>query len=329
MPAPYKAHPIIPYLIFAVAAIFLTFFLLQIDGRNTASGTYPLYEPVNLAYPTPYPMGEGNNLPASWDEDVIAAIGIPGETSEPEPLLLGEGHLGWDKATGQRLDDPTIHPGGADPQFETLEADKLQLLDSSQLIYPSGYHQPVQPGLDAAWREEINASGAPVYGVIQFKQPFDTGARVELENAGVSFYNYVEGGGLYCLISANVLPLLQELHEAGRVLYAGPLPPEAKLSAALAEEIQSLAPDARINVEITLFASLSDAQRQELSQWVSIEDEASSETAQMYLIQGSVEVQYIPDLLSFPVIRWIDKVTVRSISPFFPAPALTPTPPNP
>ncbi len=167
----------------------------------------------------------------------------------------------------------------------------------------SGYVLLLEGGLTEAGRSRLEA-GETGYFVLAYAD------RTAIPTENVVIGDRIDHGVFFSIVQPSALGALQEQVSAGLLRYAGPLPPEARLSNTLAEEIKSLAPDTRINIEIRLIAPLNDAQRQKLSQWVIIEAESSG-VAEPYLIQGSIEVQYIPDLLSLSVIRWVGKVELR------------------
>jgi hypothetical protein len=129
-------------------------------------------------------------------------------------------------------------------------------------------------------------------------------SRTAIPTEGIEIGDMINRGVFYGVVQPSALGALQEQASAGLLHYAGPLPPEAKLSTALAEEMKSLAPDTRIEVLIEFIVPLNDAQRLELSQWVDIESEARGSDP---LVTGSVEGQDIPNVLSLSVVRLVDR----------------------
>ena len=190
------------------------------------------------------------------------------------------------------------------------EGTKLPQPLPTSLRLESGYILSLTGGLSEAGRAQLEA-GETGYFVLAYA------STTSIPTEGVEIGNMIDRSVFFGIVQPSALETILEQASAGQLRYAGPLPPEAKLSTTLAEEIKSLAPDTRVDVEIFLITPLNDVQRLELNQWVIIESESREH---IYFITGSVEVQYIPDLLSFPVIRLVDQVAVRRLPSGFPTP---------
>lgn len=270
---------------------------------------------VVAGVPSPHVFSQGdegadsvNGYPI-WDENVLSILGQPGdELAADVSINQHEGYIGWDKESSQHLPDPTSDVvQDLDSEVEGLIADKSAELDASRLIYRSGFQQQMVPGLDPAWMAQIAALSdifeSQGFGVIQFPLPFDTTVRTELEEAGVQFYNYVEGGGLYARVPSEALATLQTLFAAGQVRYAGAIPLEAKLDNFLLDSLNNGEGEA-LNVTVQLFDVPTEDQLNQIETLLQVERHSLHPT--LPLLQGVSQNHDISALASMPYVRWVE-----------------------
>ena len=162
--------------------------------------------------------------------------------SEPTGPSLHRLHLGYDKATGQQIDDPTAQTrtsssAAEEAEIQSFFARKRETVDPTRITFRSGVTIHPERGIQADAREALAAPGAPPlrdsYWLIQFRYPFPTEARSRLEDAGVAFYDYLDVSGLYARVPPEAAPLLESMVREGQVRYVGSIPAEAKTRPAL------------------------------------------------------------------------------------------------
>ncbi len=161
----------------------------------------------------------------------------------------------------------------------------------------SGYILQLTGGLTEDGRARLEA-GETGYFVLAYA------GTTPVTPEGIEVKDMIERGVFFAIVEPEALASLQDLVSKGSLRYAGPLPPEAKLSLALAEEMKSATLDTQLKVTIRLIAPLTDMQRKELMRWLIIESESEGP---IYLVSGSIENQHITNLLDMPVIRLVDK----------------------
>jgi len=167
-------------------------------------------------------------------------------------------------------------PPNAREAYEKSYEEKKDLPenDTRYIQFSRYYSQPGELGLDPAWIAEVEQQPKTdnprdvVLGLIQFRLPFDTYARHELEKMGATFYGVsFNGGALYVGATAAILPKLKELADAKRVLYAGYTVPLGKIRSHLWEEIHKN-PTSTIRVSVYFFLPPTADQVQEVLQFV-------------------------------------------------------------
>lgn len=221
----------------------------------------------------------------------------PQASLTPSPTLFtkGDSHV-----THEALSTPD----GFVATMSALKATE-QNLDTTRLWVGSAASQSVPAELDAQWLAAVRASSAadPVYGVIQFPLPFDPATRSELEASGVKFYSYVEVGGRFCRFPPGALPLLQELHAAGRVRYAGLVPPQARLSLPL-WEMSQLTPTQMVTLTVITFEQPMPEQEAEIGRWLKI-TETFYLPPKIYEVYGVAQAKDLPALAQLPYVWYV------------------------
>ena len=227
-----------------------------------------------------------------------------------EPMLH-DGHLGFDKKTGEFLDDPTIHvPEVLYPQDQVENQQyyqrKLQGADPTRVTFRSGYSIHPEAGITADVLMQLGAGTGSFpdenYYIIQFSYPFPTQARRDLEEVGVKFYDYVDVAGLYASVPPQAEGLLQSLLAEGLVRYVGTIPPQAKLAPELAE--RSLAvPETDQDVIALTFDQLTQDQMNELESLMVVERRSDGP---MHIIEGRATDSAVQALARLEYIRWVE-----------------------
>ncbi|MGB2910529.1 MAG: S8 family serine peptidase [Anaerolineales bacterium] len=233
-----------------------------------------------------------------------------------EPMLH-DGHLGFDKKTGESLDDPTIHvPEILSPQDQVENQQyyqqKLQGVDPTRVTFRSGYSIHPEAGIAANVLKQLGAGTGSIpdenYYIIQFSYPFPTQARRNLEEVGVKFYDYVDVAGLYASVPPQAEGLLQSLLVEGLIRYVGTIPPQAKLAPELAE--RSLAPETDQDVIVLTFGQLTQDQMNELESLMVVERQSDGP---MHIIEGRATDSAIQALTKLRYIRWVESQPVNTL----------------
>lgn len=235
---------------------------------------------------------------------------IAATPGEGEPALH-EGHLGYDKQTGQSLDDPTARLSVSRSPEEGAEIrqyneQKLQGVDPTRITFRSGLTVHPQPGIEAAVLEALSAPGESAdgdYYLIQFSYPFPTEARRLLAEAGVTFYDYVDVAGLYAKVPPRAMDLLQSLSADGLVRHIGAIPKEARLEPALAVQA-ARSPEAQNQVIVLTFDEPTPAQLADLEGLMAIERRADGP---MHIVEGLASNSSIQALAELGYVRWVER----------------------
>ena len=251
-----------------------------------------------------------------WDEHVQAVL-KPATGLKLRPFeVFQEGHLGWDKTKGTSLGDPTITTIEALAPAGLPEAgEKYAYQDQTHLTFRSRRKQIINRGLDPNWINQVRTRNKeqlmgldwperdPVFGVIQFRLPFDTQARYELEGMGVRFYNYVKGGGLYARVPDSALSKLQSLFEDGRVHYAGFIPMEARLETTLAVKAET-EPEAVVQVTVQFFDVPTTTQIEAVKKIMSVKK--TSLHPALPILEGELLAKDALLLAGWSPVRWVE-----------------------
>jgi len=235
--------------------------------------------------------------PAPRTAGILPAPGEPG---------LHDGHLGYDKDTGQALDDPTVRtPAARTPeelrQLQRAAQEKRQQVDPTRITFRSGVTIHPRSGT-AGILPALRAAGDGYY-LIQFIYPFPTAARYRLEEAGVTFYDYVDVSGFYAQIPPQAAELLERLMAEGLVRYVGEVPPEAKLSPAMAAQATAGAAEQQA-VTVLTFEQPTPAQLEEL-QGLMIIDRRSD--GPMHILEGRASPSGVQALARLGYVRWVEE----------------------
>jgi hypothetical protein len=84
-------------------------------------------------------------------------------------------------------------------------------------------------------REQLSSSSEDYY-LIQFSYPFPTEVRYRLEEAGVTFYDYVGVAAMYAKVRPQALDALQNAMAEKSIRYVSNIPTQAKVDSNLAAQ---------------------------------------------------------------------------------------------
>jgi hypothetical protein len=265
------------------------------------------------------------------DEDEVVALEIWGDTQDPNiaailasqvvtgaNLSLNEVHLGYDKASGAFLDDPTISRSTLLPGVQSATALKQESdIDPSRIRFGSGYEFSVEPGLAPQISEQLaqaaiaGASGdAEIpYVVLQFNFPVDLGAKSQLEQNGVVFGDPIDKLSFYAKIPPPALPEVTRSLDAGKVNFVGAPPPEARVAEPLKVKISQM-PHETLPIIVQLFESPTPAQLEALQGFMSISQVSDGP---LHLLSGTMETARILTLAQHPLVQWVEEQTLAEL----------------
>lgn len=264
------------------------------------------------------------------DEDEVVALAAWGTTQDPNVAALlatqgitgaslSEVHLGYDKAGGALLDDPTISRSTF--QLAGQSATELKPgndIDPGRIRFGSSYELTVEPGLAPELSEQLaqaalsGASGRAElpYMIIQFNFPVDGGAKSQLEQQGVVFGDPIDKLAAYAKIPPSALPAVTQAIDAGQVHFVGASPPEARVAEPLKAKINER-PQATLPIVVQLFESPTPAQLEALRGLMTIGQVSGGP---LYLVNGTIEAAQIPTLAQHPLVQWVEEQTLAELS---------------
>jgi len=252
-----------------------------------------------------------------WDDEEATVEERPQlDDSAPDPQQqpgLHSGHLGYDKETGQFLDDPTVHTSVVrspeeQAEYERYYQEKMAGVDPTQLTFRSGFSIHPQSGMSLSVREQLT-SGNDDYYLIQFSYPFPTEVRNRLEEIGVTFYDYVGVAGIYAKVPPKALDALQNAITEKMIQYVGNIPVQAKIDPSLV--VQAVAsPDMEHAVVILTFDEITSAQLLELERLLVIDRRSDGP---MHILEGRALGSSIQELTHLGFIRWVESQQVNTL----------------
>ncbi|MCB8984659.1 MAG: S8 family serine peptidase [Ardenticatenaceae bacterium] len=239
------------------------------------------------------PSQDGGYL--GMDEDQLAAVEQWGSTEDPHVTAvlqaqadtavtstLSEVHLGYDKVTGQYLDDPTIERA-ASPQ--AVEPKANSDIDASVIRFGTNNALQVTPGMNAALREKLATAGAPAeYLVLQFTYPVDIALKEALVAQGVVFGDPLDKLSFYAKIPGGAVTAVSRAIDQGKINFVGQVPAAFHIGDGVQAQLNATASlDAGIPVTVQLFEAPSEAQLADLGNLMTIERRSDGT---MHLVEG-------------------------------------------
>jgi subtilisin family serine protease len=259
---------------------------------------------------------QGADKAEAEEQSARQTPGNPDTSAEPPREV--QVHLGYDKATGKSLPDPTIieNPAYSPADLALLQQqadEKLAAIDATQIRFRSGYEVHPQPGIAPEVLEQLSrpveAAGEDGHYVVQFRYPVPTQARRDLESAGMTFYDDLDTGAALAKVPSKALDGLQKLARDGTVRYVGSIPWEARLSPSLAD-LMAKEPDGSSDIVLLTFDEPTQAQLDELSEWFKVERRSDGP---MHILEGKVVHAGLQRMASLDYVRWIEPDTLYEL----------------
>jgi len=276
--------------------------------------------------------------PSGLDEDQLAAMAHWGSVTDPNVAgLLAETmdtavtstlatvHVGYDKATGQYLDDPSLVRSGS-PRAVTPKAETD--IDPAVIAFGRSHQLQVTPGMAPALQQRLASAAAPdEYLVLQFTYPVDIQLKDALAAQGVVFADPLDKLSFYAKVPAAAVTAVSQAIDQGKINFVGQVPPAFHLSDGLQARLDSLsAEDAGLAVTVQLFETPTPAQLAALEKLMTIERQSDGA---MHLIEGMVAAHNVMALAENTAVQLIqEQIPNESGSPEVPPVPATPTVPH-
>jgi hypothetical protein len=279
------------------------------------------------------PAAQSGDLPG-LAEDESAAIAYWGSAEDPNVAALfaemegeqtavstlGEVHMGYDKLTGEYLDDPTITRVTETAFWPDEEKERP---DASFIRFGTNNLLTATPGMESALSQQIAEADAPAeYLALQFTYPVDIQLKEELASRGVVFGDPLDRLSFYAKIPAEALTAVSEAIVQGKINFVGQVPPAFKISEGLLAEINRLNGETAVAVTLQLFEPPTEAQLAELQQFMSIERRSDGA---MFLIEGTIPASAVYTLVAHPAVQMVHE-HIRYESGSFETPAIAAPP---
>ncbi|MFN8453728.1 MAG: S8 family serine peptidase [Anaerolineae bacterium] len=234
-------------------------------------------------------------------------------------LSLSEVHLGYDKASGAFLDDPTISRNTL--QVTGQGATELKPgsdIDPNRIRFGSGFDLMVTPGLAPAVSEQLSqaaladpsGSAELPYLVIQFNFPVDMAAKNQLEQQGVVFDDPIDKLSVYAKIPPAALPSIMQMINTSKVHFVGVAPAEARVADPLKAKINERRQET-LPIIVQLFESPTPEQLEALRGFMTITQVSDGP---LHLVSGTIEAAQIMTLAQHPLVQWIEEQTLAELS---------------
>ncbi len=247
-------------------------------------------------------------------EDELAAVAQWGSTEDPNVMTLlqtavgdaaftstlSEVNLGYDKTTGQYLDDPTTvrytDAGLPEPKANSD-------IDPSVIRFGPNNVLTITPGMAPELRQHLATAVAPTeYLALQFTYPVDIALKDDLAAQGVVFGDPLDKLSFYAQIPAAAVTAVSAAIDQGKIHFVGQVPAAFHIMDGLQAQLNAAAPDAPLAVTVQLFATPSEAQLTEIAKLMTIErrsDEA------MHLLEGVIPAYNVMALAEHTAVQLI------------------------
>lgn len=250
---------------------------------------------------------------AGLAEDELAALAAWGSPEDPNVArilaaaqdaavasTLTEAHLGYDKLTGQYLDDPTIvrHTAGLLPEPKDNSD-----IDPSLIGFGADRALPAAPGLDPALRQRLaEGEAAGEYLALQFAYPVDLDLKAALAAQGVVFGDPLDKLSFYARIPAAAVTAVSEAIDQGQITFVGQVPPAFHVSDGLLAQLNAAAPEALLAVTVQLFETPTADQLAGLETLLTIERRSDGA---MHLLEGTIPAYNVMALAEHTAVQLI------------------------
>lgn len=235
------------------------------------------------------------------DPNVVAFFANLDEIEAASPSVLGDVAHGFDKITGEYLDDPSITRIADNPAWE---ADDKPAIDPSFIRFGAHNLLTVSPGMDAGLGDQLMADGIPSqYLALQFSYPVDIELKDELAALGVIFGDPLDRLSFYAKIPPQAFQAVDQAMQQGKINFIGQVPPAFQISEGMQSQINSLASgDMSVAVTVQLFEAPTETQLLEFQQLMTIERRSDGA---MFLIEGYLPANAVYTLAAQPAVQMV------------------------
>jgi serine protease AprX len=278
-----------------------------------------LVSQMSLAQPSPV-FGSMDGL----DEDEQAAMRYWGSLEDPNVAALlaaqdgefsqtlGEAHMGYDKETGQFLDDPTTMrvanaPALLDPEKGAPEAGVIRFSAANLLT--------VTPGITAHLQQQLLSSDQPTeYLALQFTFPVELDLKEQLEAEGVVFGDPLNSLSFYAKIPARAATAVLQAIDQGQIYFVGQVPPALQISEGLQAQLDALNnPETAVAVTVQLFEPPTENQLARIQDLMTIQRRSDGA---MFLIEGMIPADNVYALASHSAVQMVHEHIVNESGAF-------------
>ena len=254
------------------------------------------------------------------DEDQLPALEQWGSTEDPHVAALlqtavntavtstlNEAHMGYDKTTGQYLDDPTIQRSNGP---EALEPKANSDIDPGVIRFGANNALQVTPGMAPALRQQLAAAEAPAeYLVLQFSYPVDIALKDALAAQGVVFGDPLDKLSFYAKIPGGAVTAVSEAIDRGQINFVGQVPAAFHISDGVQARLNALASqDAELPVTVQLFEAPTEAQLADLQKLMTIDRRSDGA---MHLVEGRLPAGNVMALAGHTAVQLIQEQVVN------------------
>jgi hypothetical protein len=234
------------------------------------------------------------------DPHVAALFAEADAAAEVTASTLGEAHFGYDKVTGEVLDDPT-----------TVRVESPTLLtvpdkappDASFIRFGSRQDLATTPEAMLDLAEARLATGAsPEYLAVQFSYPVDLALMEALALQGVVFGDPLDRLSFYAKIPAGAVAAVAQAIEQGKISFVGQVPPAFQVSEGLQAQLSSAGPGSAVAVTVQLFEAPTPELLTEMGALMLIERRSDGA---MHLIEGVLPAGSVAALAAHPAVQMV------------------------
>jgi hypothetical protein len=258
------------------------------------------------------------------DPDEVAALAYWGSVDDPhvaamlatfgglEAEELGAAHYGYDKETGEILDDPTISYISPDQAWLDLEKGAPE---AGLIRFGAGNLLTVTPGIAADLQQQLLSTDQPGdYLALQFTFPVDLDLKKQLETAGVVFGDPLNSLSFYAKIPASAATAVIQAVDQGKINFVGQVPPAFQISEGLQAQLDALSDlETAVPVTVQLFESPTESQLAQFRELMVIERRSDGA---MFLIEGTIPAGNVYVLASHTAVQMVHEHIVNQSGAF-------------
>ncbi|MBK8985834.1 MAG: S8 family serine peptidase [Chloroflexi bacterium] len=248
---------------------------------------------------------------AQWGSTVDPTVAaLLDETAVTDPTILStldEVVLGYDKATGQYLDDPTITRY---TDAQVWPDDEKAPPDASFIRFGANNLLAVTPGLATDLQQRLLTADAPSeYLALQFTYPVDLILKEQLSAQGVVFGDPLNSLSFYAKIPAAAVTAVTNAITQGKINFVGQVPPAYQISEGLQTQLNALdAPETAVPITVQLFEAPTETQLAEFAKLMTIERRSDGA---MFLIEGWIPANLVYTLAANTAVQMVHEHIVN------------------